>query len=311
MKKILFFVFLAGSFASFAQHTNFNTQKNWSLNKKEILFGVGATQFTGDLGGRDRIGKDYSLVDIDFPATGVGGMVGYRFRFHPMWATVTTLNFMWLRGNDALTNEIIRNSRNLHFRSFTFELQQRIEFIIYANEKFGARYKLPGHKYFKDQNFRVYAYTGAGVCYFNPQAQYNGSWVNLNPLNTEGQGLQGGPKDYLGITATIPFGIGFRIGLGQMWRMGIEATYIKTFSDYIDDVHGVYYDPAALGSAEAAYLSNPAQQNANWFAPGQVRGQKQKDAYYTVNLTFARNLTYKNNAMQRRKYQWNRGRYKF
>ena len=59
------------------QHTNFNTQRNWSLNKKEIMFGIGATQFLGDLGGRDRVGTDYSLVDIDWPSTHIGGMVGY------------------------------------------------------------------------------------------------------------------------------------------------------------------------------------------------------------------------------------------
>ncbi|MES2799616.1 MAG: hypothetical protein V4638_06340 [Bacteroidota bacterium] len=311
MKNLLSIFFLVFTTVVFGQHTNFNTQKNWSLNKKEVIFGIGASQFTGDLGGRDRIGKDYSLVDIDLPSTGISGMLGYRFRFHPMFATSTTVNFMWLRGNDAMTNEIIRNSRNLHFRSFSFEIQQRIEFIIYANEKFGARYKLPGHKYFKDKNFRLYVYTGAGALYYNPQAQYQGDWVNLKGLNTEGQGMTGGPKKYLGITATIPFGIGFRMGLGQMWRMGIEATYIKTFSDYIDDVGGVYYDPAALGSPAAAYLSNPASQNATWFAPGQVRGQKQKDAYYTLNIVFARNLTYKNNSKQRRMYQFNRGRYKF
>ncbi len=57
---------------TYAQHTNFNTQRNWSLNKKELVFGFGATQFTGDLGGRDNIGKDFSLVDMDFPATGFG-----------------------------------------------------------------------------------------------------------------------------------------------------------------------------------------------------------------------------------------------
>ncbi|MFN5879344.1 MAG: hypothetical protein ACK44B_10775, partial [Flavobacteriales bacterium] len=91
----------------------------------------------------------------------------------------------------------------------------------------------------------------------------------------------------------------------------LEATYVKTFSDYIDDVHGYYYDPTKLGSPEAAYLSNPSETNTTWFAPGQMRGQKQKDAYYYVNFVVQRNVTYKDYAKQRRSYQWNRGRYKF
>ena len=67
MRILIAVVLLSSASSLFAQHTNFNTQRNWSLNKKEILFGLGATQFTGDLGGRNQIGKDYSLADIDLP----------------------------------------------------------------------------------------------------------------------------------------------------------------------------------------------------------------------------------------------------
>lgn len=311
MRYLIVLTYLFTALVSYSQHTNFNTQRNWSLNKKEILFGLGATQFTGDLGGRNQIGTDYSLVDIDFPSTFFGGMVGYRFRFHPFWATTTALNIGMLKGDDAQTNEIIRESRNLHFRSMVYELSQRIECIVFANEKFGARYNLPGHKGFKNHNEQIYLFVGAGVSYFNPKAKYNGSWVALDPLNTEGQGLDGGAKETLPITATIPMGIGMRFGIGRMWRLGLEATYVKTFSDYIDDVHGTYYDPSKLSSPEAQFLSNPAADNTNWFAPGQMRGQPQKDAYYYVNLVVARNITYKDYAKQRRSYQWSRGRYKF
>ncbi len=311
MKNLVLFVFTITTTCVFAQHTNFNTQRNWSLNKKEIMFGFGATQFTGDLGGKDQIGKDYSLRDIDLPATGIGGMVGFRYRFHPYWATTTSLNIGMLRGNDAYTNEIIRESRNLHFRSMVFELSQRIECIVLANEKFGARYKIPGHKGFKNHNEQVYFFTGAGISYFNPKAQYQGSWIALRPLNTEGQGMADGARKTLPITATIPLGVGARFGVGRMWRFGLEATYVKTFSDYIDDVHGTYYDPSKLSSAEAQYLSNPAIANTGWFAPGQQRGDKQNDAYYYLNIVVQRNITYRDYARQRRSYQWNRGRYKF
>ena len=316
---------LSLSISVLAQHTNFNTQRNWSLNKKEIVFGFGATQFTGDLGGRDQVGKDYSLADIDLQSTHLNGMIGFRYRFHPYWATSTNFHIGMVRGNDAYTNEVIRNSRNLHFRSLLLELHQRIECIVWSNEKFGARYKLPGNKYFKDRNEQLYLFAGVGAAYFDPKAQFNGDWTALRPLNTEGQGmdahmvypLDGEPemftpnKPYKPFTVTIPMGIGFRFGLGRMWRIGFEATYVKTFTDYMDDVSTYYYDPSMLGSPEAAYLSNPAVNNTTWFAPGQVRGQKEKDAYYYLNFVVQRNITYKDYAKQRRSYQWNRGRYKF
>lgn len=297
-----------------AQHTNFNTQRNWSLNKKEIMFGLGATQFLGDLGGRDRIGTDYSLRDIDWSSTNIGGMVGFRYRFHPYWATSTTLNVGMVRGNDALTNEIIRNSRNLHFRSLIVELSQRIEFIVWANEKFGARYKVKGLKYARDKNDQIYVFGGVGATYYNPKAMYQGKWVALRPLKTEGQGLTDGAKPYGPVTLSIPMGIGFRMGLNRMWRIGLEAIYVKTFSDYIDDVSGVYYDPTVLASevsATSAYLSNPSYQNSTWFNAGEQRGDKQKDAYFYLNVVVYRNITYKDHAGQRKQSTWKGGRYKF
>ncbi len=296
---------------SFAQHTSFNTQRNWSLNKKELVFGLGATQFTGDLGGRNMTGKDFSLVDIDFPATGFGGMIGFRYRFHPFWATSTNLNISMIRGNDANTNELIRESRNLSFRSMVIELSQRIECIVFANEKFGQRYSLPGHSGARNHNEQVYIFAGVGINYFNPKAQYQGSWVALDPLNTEGQGLEGGAKETLPISATIPMGIGFRFGVGRMWRFGIEATYVKTFTDYMDDVSTNYYDPSLLSSPAAQYLSNPAIDNTAWFAPGQQRGQLQKDAYYYLNIVVQKNITYKDYVQKRRSYHFSKNRYKF
>ncbi len=314
MRYLSSLILLLSATVAFGQHTNFNTQRNWSLNKKEVMFGIGATQFLGDLGGRDQIGKDYSLADIDWPSTGYGGMVGFRYRFHPYWATTSSLNVGLLRGNDAQTNEIIRQSRNLHFRSIVVEFHQRLEVIILANEKFGNRYSLSRHsKKMKDHNMQLYLFGGVGISYFNPKAQYNGTWTALRPLSTEGQGLPDGAPKALPITATIPAGIGFRWGLSRMWRMGVEATYVKTFSDYIDDVSTNYYDSDILlaeKGAEAAFLSNPSTENTTWFGTGQQRGDEQKDAYFYVNVVFARNVTYKDYAKQRKAHRW-KGRYKF
>jgi len=314
MKKSIMLLLLIGVSNAFAQHTNFNYQKKWSLNKKEIFFGLGATQFLGDLGGQDQAGSDYNLRDIDLPATSFASMVGYRYRFRPHWATSTVLNVAMVSGDDKNTKDIIRNSRNLHFRSMIIELQQRLEFIVFSNEKVGNRHNINSHRRkSRGRNEQLYVFSGAGISYFNPKAKYNGKWVALRPLSTEGQVFGKAEGEVLGLTATIPFGLGLRMGLGSFWRLGIEASYIKTFTDYIDDVHGKYFDPAILASEigpEAAYLSNPSTQNTSWFAPGQQRGDIENDAYFYLNLTLARNLTYKNYAKQRKKMV-KRGKYRF
>ena len=306
MKHVIITLSILSSIFVFSQHTNFNTQKNWSLNKKEILFGIGATQFTGDVGGQDGIGKDFSLRDLDIRATRISGLIGFRYRFAPMWATTTVLNFGMLAGDDAYTNDLVRNSRNLHFRSWIVELNQRIEFIIFSNEGFVSSRNLSSAR---NKNERLYLFTGVGLNYFHSQANYNNEWIGLRALKTEGQGLAGGPSEYLPITATIPFGFGYRTAIGRMWTIGLEASYIKTFSDYIDDVHGVYVDPSKLNSPEAQYLSNPAKANASWFNPGSQRGDSQNDSYYYLNIVLTKHITYKGSNKINRGII--KGRYKF
>lgn len=294
MKYISLSIITLLSTLGFAQSSNFNTQRNWAMNKKEISLGLGVTQFLGDLGGANQIGTDYSLKDLDFPSTSIGGSLSYRYRFHPYYATSTMLNIGMVRGNDALTTDPARNGRNLNFRSITIGLSQRIEIILLANEKIGRRYNIPGLRGFKDHNEQLYLIAGLGAMYYNPKALYtDGSWYALQPLHTEGQGLSGGPDQYKRITATVPLGIGVRMGINRMWRVGIEATYVKTFTDYIDDVGGVYYDPAILTAQYGAMSAALADRASYYNVPGDMRGQKQKDAVFYVNIMVTRNITYR------------------
>jgi len=290
-----------------AQHANFNTQRNWSLHKKELQIGIGATQFNGDLGGSVGVGRDYSLKDIDMQATGFAGWLGYRQRFHPYFATTTSLCVFQLKGNDKWSEEPTRNMRSLNFKSLCFEVQQRLEYIFAANEKFGSTFNLPGNYSKKSRSQQYYVFGGLGLCYFNPKSEYiDGSMVALRPLKTEGQS-----KMYSPLTLTMPLGIGFRMGVSSMWRVGLELSYVKTFSDYVDDVSTTYANPADLSSPEAVYFANPASGNP-MFNPGEKRGDSnQKDAYYHVNVIVTRNLTYKDYGKQRKKYNLkSSGRYK-
>jgi hypothetical protein len=283
----------------FAQHANFNSQSNWSLNKHEVFIGLGASQFNGDLGGTPRNGFDYSIKDIDIEVTRPLTKLGYRFRFSPRFASTSSLSTFQLRGSDQFTDNIIRNSRNLSFKSTCFELQQRLDFIVWANEKFGARYRVVGAKFEPSRNNQLYFFSGIGLLKFNPRAEFLGQWYELQPLGTEGQGRIPGKVPYKLWTPTIPFGFGFRTGISRMWRLGIEATYVKTFSDYIDDVSTVYQDPTGLNPV-VAHFSNPAQQNIHWFRPGDQRGDPtHKDAYYQLNVVLSRNITYKEVRFQR------------
>lgn len=284
----------------FAQFSNFNTQRNWSMNKKEFVFGGGATQFLGDLGGGAGIGKDYSLADMNFARTRYNFTVAYRYRFKPAFATTTSLNVGRYTASDkkAGVNEG-RARREIDIKSTLISFYQRVEYLIYVNEKVGKRNSIPGLHGMKDKNTQAYIFSGLGIAYYAPQAGPGSSkWEGtyLRPLHTEGQGYSSGAKAYKVVTAIVPFGFGYRVGLGRMWRCALEATYFKTFTDYMDDVSTSYFSYKAngvSGSEQAIYFSNPTE---DWtsFQNGDKRGDKQKDAFFYVNLTFSKNITYKN-----------------
>lgn len=269
----------------------FKDRRDWARNKKELIINGGTTHFLGDLGGKDEVGSQNSLRDIDFVSTRFNLGVGYRFRFHPFFATTSYGSFGLLGADDKNTTEPARNGRNLHFRSPYVNIEQRFEVIFWSLERnFAAKAMSSG----KPTNIQIYGSIGAGVMWFNPQAKYEGSWVNLRSLGTEGQGLEGGPKKYLPITATIPISLGFRTAITQMWRIGIEMSLYKTFSNYIDDVGGFYYDANAIAAANgpaAGYLSNPALKPTD-YQPGDIRGKADDDAYVVLNISAAKNLTY-------------------
>jgi hypothetical protein len=300
-----------------SQTTNFNSTKNWRRNKKELVLDLGTTGFLGELGGRDMIGKDYSLADLDMKSTTFNLGFSYRFRFKPFFATSTILSFGTLRGDDKLTLDPARNARNLNFKSIAISAYQRIEMLVYMKESFGHKYKFKGVKGKSNNNEQVYVFTGIGLTYFNPKGNYNGSWVRLKPLHTEGQGMPGRPKEYSLITPVIPVGLGFRIGIDRMWRVGLEFTYFKTFTDYLDDVSTTGADTDALQEKYgpiAAQMSNPAITNYHkgWFSYGQQRGDsKQKDAYLFANLIVVRNITYKVSSPRRPQLKWKGMRAKF
>lgn len=275
---------------------NFASSK--SKVRKEYVFALGAANFLGELGGANQIGTNF-VKDLEFSMTRPSAAIGMRYKFSKRFAVKGGFYYQLVSGADRLTKEPYRNNRNLSFKSNIFELSGQLEFFI-TKEQQGHRYKIKNAKGMKNYDYQVYMFVGVGGFYFNPKALYNGSWVSLQPLSTEGQGLPGGPKKYSRVSLCIPYGIGAKYNLNKEWAVGLEIGIRKTFTDYIDDVSTVYYDNAALKSAKgqaAADLADPSLLNypaelggnatgAQQTAAGQQRGDpKDKDAYMFVNVT--------------------------
>ncbi|PCJ28160.1 MAG: hypothetical protein COA97_02475 [Flavobacteriales bacterium] len=270
----------------------FYQAQKWKRQRKEYSFGLGATNFLGDLGGRNQVGTD-GFMDFEIKATRYAASLGYRYQIGKDWFVKGNFIYARVSGNDNLTEEPARARRQLHFRSEILELSVQLEYML-IKQKSGHLYRLRGVRGKKWFRFEVYLLAGIGGIWYDPKSERDGEWKRLAPLNTEGQGLEGGPGDYSGFTAVIPYGIGIRRNLSGgarsrhfgSWSISLELTLRKTFSDYLDDVSTDYYlggsdaITAAYGE-DAGYFHDPSGlYNDDRFKVPQQRGDKtDKDAY--------------------------------
>ncbi|MBU0488330.1 MAG: hypothetical protein KKD31_10320 [Bacteroidetes bacterium] len=275
--------------------------QRWKKNRAEYVFGLGATNFLGELGGADRSGTN-GMKDLDFAATKPLLSAGYAFKFTKWLTAQADFSMGYLSGNDALTNYAPRRNRNLHFRSPVYELSAKAQFG-YAYEHQGRRYILRGARGMKNMNIGGYGFVGLGFFYFNPKAQDPfGRWVALQPLSTEGQGIIATRKKYHRAQVCIPFGIGIKFLITREFTIGIEYGFRKTFTDYIDDVSGTYANRNLLEAEigpESAYFSDPTgRKNAN----SQRGDPSDKDSYLFSLITVRYSIPYSHRFMGRAKF---------
>lgn len=277
----------------------FRSSSYWKQYRQEVYGGVGPTNFLGELGGKDRIGTDF-LNDLDLEATRMSIHAGYRYYLMRNVSFRGELGYNVISGDDANTTQLQRMNRNLHFKNNLIETAGIFELHL-TQERSSHRYKLRGAKGASAFVVGLYVYTGISGFYHNPKAYHTNSnqWVALRPLGTEGQ-LLNGAGEYSKFAVAIPYGAGLRYAINTKWRISLDLSGRKTFSDYLDDVSTTYYDNDELRAWNpvAADMADPnlqllEQAYASGLDPtghGQQRGDpNDKDTYLMATL----NLNYK------------------
>lgn len=223
--------------------THVNAQV-WKTVRHEVSFGVGASNFLGDLGGSKGIGT-HGIKDLRFSMTRPTISAGYKYMLHPKLSVRSTLIWSLLSGDDADTKNEVRNTRNLSFRSNIGEVAG---YLVYypIEDRVLPRYKIQGIRGNKTTSISPYIYLGIGATFFNPKANYEGTWYALQPLATEGQGLAGRPDKYHRVTVCFPIGAGLKYRIDKQLSVSFELSLRYTLSDYIDDVSTSYYLPDEL-----------------------------------------------------------------
>ncbi len=259
--------------------------------KHEIGIGIGVSNFLGDLGGANDIGTPF-LRDVEAKAFRPAGTIFYQYNCKRFVSINVSLSAGELRGDDKWLSAQMpskfwsRHYRNLNFKSPFVELTLMAHFDLLRYKKI---YK--SHSY-----FTPFIGAGVGVFYMNPKAYYNGAWIPLQSLGTEGQGLPGHRTKYSLIQPNFPISIGFKYQYNKHWKFTLECIHHITLTDYIDDVSTSYVDPAELYnnySPEQASLIyalsrrsielDPDNTYGAMTAPGQQRGDpKDKDSYFMI-----------------------------
>lgn len=162
-----------------------------------------------------------------------------RYNFDTRWVLKNTFSFGQIAFDDKKSPNGFNRQRNLHFRSNIAELSSMMELNFLEFDKTKP-----------NKWFSPFFSVGIALLYFNPQAEYEGRWVNLQPLGTEGQNDPSfsGVDKYNLVTFAIPVGGGFKMSINRNWNIGVYGEIRVTFTDYLDDVSGVY--PSALSLPE-------------------------------------------------------------
>lgn len=270
MRKIVFSFFIA-----ILSVGTTNAQYNWDFGAQ-----VGASNYLGEIGGKAGTRRDF-VMDMKLSKTQftVGGFA--RYKFTPLISGRVGLNWVRIQGADNASTNRGRAGRNLSFRNDLIELDLQAQIFFYEIPDLGRTYRYRN-------DFKMYAFVGVGGYYHNPKTQYQGEWVKLQPLQTEGVA-------YKKMGVSIPAGIGLLFTLEKRHRIGWEFNWRTTFTDYLDDVSTVYADPSTLSSELAIDLANRRDEltgnnypDPKHYSPGSKRGDpSHNDSYLTTSVYYS------------------------
>lgn len=240
--KVLFILFIV-----FGLQTNAQT---WKYMRQEFQFGIGASNYFGELGGAKGEAV-HDIRDYRFSTTRPVVSLGYKYMIIPSVSIKGTFNMALLSGDDAATKNLVRQNRNLSFKSGVIGADIMLEVYPFS-EQITRRYKIRGVGGKGSFSVSPYFSFGIGAVGFQPKAKLDGEWYKLQPLGTEGQGLAGRPDKYKRYTYTIPLAIGAKYLIDRNWSVGFELSVRYTGSDYIDDVSTSYYSNDEIVNAYGA-----------------------------------------------------------
>ncbi len=283
--------------------------------KWDFGLGIGGANYLGEMGGKAGTRRNF-VADMKIAATRPAIAPYVRMKMGQNLSLRGGLAWVRISGADSLSLNRGRVGRNLSFRNDIYEVSVLAEYNFYSQNDI-ARFNR------KRVDIRSYAFGGAAGFYHNPVTQYNGSWVPLRPLHTEGQTMVNGRKEYSKFSFGVPVGVGVYWIYNRVYKLGVEVNWRLTFTDYLDDVSTTYVPTEYFTDPTALALQNRRGETTSPNAAGeknygydygnkveQKRGDPtHKDNYLTTSLTFSYSIRGKN-SFYKSKYNYITGKRK-
>lgn len=263
--------------------------------KNYFAFQFGHSNYLGELGGNSAL-ENNLLGDLDFKEN----TFFYGFSFSQLRKEVVGIRLSYVFGKIAGSdkNTYFQNSsdpsysrfvRNLDFQTTINE--GSLMFEVFPFKFFSYKKKL--HHSF----FQPYGLIGIGRYSFNPQGSFfdadidNTTWIDLQPLSLEGQGMSEFPdrEVYKLSQWNIPFGFGFNYEISPTISLGLEYVGRALFTDYLDDASTTFIDPTLFdnylnedNAILAKHLNNKSKlaDPSRAYSAGQQRGNPENNDFY-------------------------------
>lgn len=215
------------------------------------------SQSTYEIGGF--YGRSYYLGELNptghFKSEFLHEAYGFYFRHavNSRWAVRYNFSVGAISGNDALSNDLSAQQRNLSFDSKLYEGAFLVEFNF-----------MHYHSFLYNDFFSPYMVMGVSMFRFNPKGTLNGNVYELATVQTEG-------VSYSRLGTAIPIGFGLKFKFSHRVLFALEWAIRKSSTDYLDDVSSFYPNPddmnnVAIGLSNKSVLSD---QPSEW---GALRG---------------------------------------
>ncbi len=250
-----------------------------SLSAQYFEAGIfaGVSNYQGDLAP--------NIMEVSGYAPAFGAFGRYNFTGH--FAVKGHFYKGLLKGSDH-NAQISKGhrTRNLSFQTDLYEIGITAEYNF-------INYNIAT----KEHVTTPYVFAGISGVYFNPQAELNGQWYDLQPLGTEGQGLSGYDAPYQQFTIGIPAGLGVKFNINEKINVGLEFGIRYTLTDYLDDVSTKYPDLKILAeekgdfAAALSYRKLEYDPNLVEDPTGMERGDSSNnDLFFFGGITLSANI---------------------